>query len=64
MNHVELCFFQPLVVHSHYFHRSGGNMDVQESLRKAQERALRAKARVNGADKSGTEATYDMIIFQ
>ena len=32
-----------------------GTMNVQESLRKARERALRAKAEVNGSDESGAQ---------
>jgi len=36
-------------------------MDVQEALRKAQERALRAKAKVNGSDESGPKITYDIV---
>ena len=35
-------------------------MDVQEALRKAQERALRAKAKVNGSDESGPKITYEL----
>ena len=34
-------------------------MDVQESLRKARERALRAKTEVNGSEKSGPKVTYE-----
>ena len=33
----------------------------EESLRKARERALRAKAEVNGYDVSGTKVTYDIL---
>ena len=33
-----------------------GTMNIQESLRKARERALRAKAEVNGSDESGAQA--------
>jgi len=36
-------------------------MDVQESLRKARERALRAKAEVNGSDESGPKVTYEYL---
>ena len=36
-------------------------MNVQESLRKAQERALRAKAEVNGSDESGPQGHLWMI---